>query len=145
MYVCCANDFILYNRLLRRNNLNFLFSILIGVLAGIFCSMGFGGGTVLILYFVLFTGITQKNAQGINMLCFLPVAAASLFFHYRNKMINIKILPYILITGISGSITGAFISNLFIDSDMLRKVFAVFLLVIGVIELFSRKETVNVS
>ena len=102
--------------------------------------MGFGGGTVLILYFAIFTDITQKNAQGINMLSFLPVAAVSLIFHFKNKLVQTKILPYILITGVIGSITGALISSYLINSDSLRKIFAVFLLCIGVVELFSKEK-----
>ena len=47
---------------------------LFGVISGIITAMGMGGGTILILLLTLFAGINQHNAQGINLIFFIPTS-----------------------------------------------------------------------
>ena len=46
--------------------------------AAVLASMGMGGGSVLILWLTLVSGVGQREAQGLNLLFFLPVGALSL-------------------------------------------------------------------
>lgn len=97
--------------------------------------MGLGGGTVLLLYLSMFTQVPQQSAQAINLLLFLPAAAAALFIHRKNGLVKPKILKVCLPAGIGGGILGSLIGNR-MQSQALRKIFAVFLLVIGARELY---------
>ena len=43
-------------------------------LTGILASLGLGGGMILILYLTIFAGMAQFEAQGINLIFFIPIA-----------------------------------------------------------------------
>ena len=57
---------------------------------GIFASLGLGGGMILIIYLTLFAGVPQLQAQGLNLVFFIPIAAVSLYFHTKHKMVEWK-------------------------------------------------------
>lgn len=113
-------------------------NIIIGILSGITASMGLGGGFVLIIYLTAFTDTDQITAQGINLLFFIPIAIVSLIIHAKNKLIEWKILPMLIISGIVGVALGTFISNS-ISTELLRKLFASLLLFVGMREIFHKK------
>ena len=50
-----------------------------GFISGIISGMGIGGGVILIPLLAIFTSLGQHEAQGINLLYFLPSAACALF------------------------------------------------------------------
>ena len=109
-----------------------------GLLSGIISGMGIGGGTILIPAITFLSDITQKQAQSINLICFLPTAAAALFIHAKNKNIETKILKPLIVMGIVGAIAGSF-AALYIDNNILKKAFGFFLLFMAVREFFSKK------
>ncbi len=106
---------------------------------GIFASLGLGGGMILIIYMTVFAGFSQLEAQGINLLFFLPIAALSLIIHTKNKLVKWKkIIPSILcgtVTAIVGCLLAQHIGN-----DFLTKIFSVFIFITGIKELFSKSE-----
>ena len=53
-------------------------AILAGFGSAVLASMGMGGGSILILYLTLIAGVPQREAQGVNLLFFLPIGAAAL-------------------------------------------------------------------
>lgn len=52
--------------------------------------MGMGGGTLLIPALTLLMGIPQRQAQGVNMLSFLPAAAVALYIHKKREGWSLK-------------------------------------------------------
>ena len=119
-------------------------TFLIGVvsfLAGITASLGLGGGMILTLFLTLFAKMPQLAAQGINLLFFLPIAVASLVFHSKNHLVEWKKILPVLSTGIiSAIIFGLFAVK--INNEILKKAFGVFLVLMGIKELFTgRKKT----
>lgn len=128
---------------LRRNYRNgggkdaFIVSALIGFLTGVLASMGLGGGFVLVVWLTLFENVTQRAAQGINLLFFLPIALISLILHLKNNLVNKIIVKKLALGGLLGAIIGTYGSQL-IDNSLLRKLFALFLLAFGLRELFSK-------
>lgn len=108
--------------------------ILASFLSGALGSMGFGGGTVLIMYLTLLAGMEQKQAQGINLIFFLPCAFLSVLFYSKKGIINIKnIFPYILWGAV-----GTFIGYLLLDkipSHLLSKLFGALLILMGIKDL----------
>ena len=112
--------------------------IIVSILSGTAASLGLGGGFVLLIYLTCFAGVSQMQAQGINLLFFIPIAAAAVIMHKKNKLLDYKIIVPASLTGIVGSIGGAFIAKSF-DPALLSKIFAVFILFFGVKEIFHRK------
>lgn len=113
--------------------------LIIGFLSGIISGLGIGGGTILIPGLILFTTLTQHEAQGINLLVFIPTAIAALFIHFYNKNILYKTAIPIIITGLIGAFIGAMIA-VNINPNMLRKIFAVFLFIMGIYEFYYKKK-----
>ncbi|MFZ5351431.1 MAG: sulfite exporter TauE/SafE family protein [Bacillota bacterium] len=114
-----------------------MFVILIGFIAGIIGGMGIGGGTILIPSLVFFLGVKQQVAQSVNLIAFIPTSIAALYIHFRHKNIEKKYVIKLVVLGCIGAAAGAFIA-VNIDSVMLKKVFGVFLFVMGVYELTSK-------
>lgn len=110
---------------------------LIGFVSGILGGMGIGGGTVLIPGLVLVAGLNQHQAQGINLLFFLPVAVVSLIIHMKNKLINYKIMLLAVAAGVPAALGGACLASV-IQEGLLRKIFGVFLILAGFYEWFKK-------
>ena len=113
-----------------------LWQMIAGILAGIFSGMGFGGGAVLLLYLTLFAGVGQYQAQGTNLLFFIPAGILALFFHIRKKLVIWRFAIPAAIAGIFGSVLGFYLAEI-IGGNMLRKVFGVTILIAGVWQMFS--------
>ena len=111
--------------------------ILIGFLAGFAGGLGVGGGGILLLYLTAFTKTDQLSAQGINLIFFLPTAAAALFLHFKNGYIKLKTAIFSVLFGLPAVFFGFFIAES-IDKTLLRFCFALLLLIIGARELFRK-------
>ncbi|MDO4515981.1 MAG: sulfite exporter TauE/SafE family protein [Bacillota bacterium] len=117
--------------------MSWLIALLAGTVTGILSAFGIGGGSLLLIYLTAFAGVSQHAAQGINLLYFLPAAAAALPTHKKNGLLEKKsILPAIL-AGLVAAAATALLSNS-LDTRLLRKLFGLFLLYIGLRELFRR-------
>lgn len=103
-------------------------------LAGCAACMGLGGGMILMLWLTIFAGVPQLEAQGINLLFFLPVAVLSLVFHTKNQLVDWKRIPAAVLLGAAGAFGGVWLAN-YLGSEVLRKWFAAFLLLVGLKEL----------
>jgi hypothetical protein len=103
---------------------------LISFLAGVSASLGLGGGMFLIVYLTVFAGISQTEAQGINLIFFIPLSTAALWLHARNGLVEWKkILPAVL----SGALSAAFFSFAANNANPVwtRRFFGVFVLLAG--------------
>lgn len=107
-------------------------------LSAVCAALGLGGGTVLMLYLALFTPLPQTQAQGINLLVFLPVSLLSLWFHHKNGYLRWKTVGLCILAGLPGAAAGCLLSG-WLEVELLRKAFGVFLAVMGMRELL-RKE-----
>ena len=110
-----------------------LFTI-IGFFAGIIGGMGLGGGTILIPALVLLINIDPKLAQSINLLSSIPMTIFALSIHIKNKNVERSLVLPIAIWGIFGAILGSFTAN-YLPSQLLRKLFGIFLFIIGLSEI----------
>lgn len=107
----------------------------VSLLAGAAAAMGLGGGFVLLVYLTVFANLPQMEAQWINLIFFLPIGGLALFFHARNRLIEKHVILPAVLTGLAGAAGGAALAH-FLGNDMLTKVFAAFLALIGIKELF---------
>lgn len=111
----------------------------VGALSGVIASMGLGGGFVLLIWLTLHDGMHQRQAQGVNLLFFLPIALISVVMHLRSGLIDKRLVLAMIPGGVAGAVLGALASQM-VGNDILRKIYAVFLLFFGLRELF-RKST----
>ncbi len=110
-----------------------MINYIIGFFAGIIGGMGMGGGTILIPALILFTNIDPKIAQSVNLLSSIPMTIFALIIHIKNKKVEFSIIKSIAIFGVLGAICGSFLAN-YISSNILKKVFGIFLFIVGCIE-----------
>lgn len=115
-----------------------MIEFLLGLISGMVTGMGMGGGTLLIPGLVLFMNVNQKTAQGINLLYFMPSAVAALILHIKNRYIRTHLLIYLISGGLLGALLGSFLA-VYISNDFLKKIFAVFLIIMGVYEIFCKE------
>lgn len=118
--------------------------IVVGFFAGIISGMGIGGGALLIPALHIFANVEHKVAQCINLFYFIPTAAAALVIHIKKKNIEFKPLVPILIFGAVGAVIGGMLA-MRLNSDILRKMFGAFLLILAVKEFYSAKKTQNIN
>lgn len=107
----------------------------VSLLSGVAASMGLGGGFILLVYLTVFADMPQMEAQWINLIFFLPIGGLALFFHIKNRLIEKKVVLPAVLAGLVGAAGGAALAH-FLGNEILTKIFAVFLAVIGVKELF---------
>ena len=115
---------------------------LIGLLSGIVSGMGIGGGTVLIPSLIFFAGVSQHTAQSINLTSFIPTALVALLVHWKNKHVRFKMAFQLILAGAAGAVAGSWLASS-LASILLRKLFGIFLLIMGIYELF-RKSKKNI-
>lgn len=107
---------------------------LVGIATGVLSGFGVGGGSILLIYLIAFADIPQQEAQGINLIYFLPAALAALPSHFKNGYVEKPVAFYAILGGLLCSALAAVLSNR-MDVSILRKLFGVFLLIIGIWEL----------
>ena len=117
--------------------MNFILTSAVGFAAGILASMGMGGGFVLVVYLAIFTDLAQKGALGINLLFFIPITVLAVYMHIKNKLIDIKTAIVCSVIGIPAVVAGFYLAQS-TDNGWLRKGFAVFIIIAGLKDLFSK-------
>lgn len=118
---------------------SFIWRFLIGAATGVLSAWGVGGGTLLLLCLTLFLGVDQVEAQGINLLYFLPTAGVSLVFHRKNGYLDTNVLRAAAPLGTLCALAAALVSTS-VDVALLRKPFGMFLLYAGVSMLLQREK-----
>ncbi len=117
-------------------------NIAAGFVSGILSGFGIGGGSLLMLWLTMVAGLSQKGAQGINLLYFLPTALSAILVHHKRGMIRWQaVWPAVL----GGCLVAAGAAGLamWLDMRLLRRLFGGFLLIVGFLELrrsFPRRE-----
>ncbi|MUG94678.1 TSUP family transporter [Scytonema sp. UIC 10036] len=115
--------------------------LLIGFAAGVAGGMfGIGGGAIMVPAMVLLLGLEQKFATGTSIAAqILPIGILAALVYYRNGNLNIKYSVFIALGLIIGNFLGALFANQpYISSETMKKLYGIFLLIIGVRYLFAR-------
>lgn len=90
--------------------------------------LGIGGGVILVPMMMYFFKVPIQQAVGTSLAVIIPTALVGAWKHYNLNHLNLK-LAIILATGaVIGSYIGALSVNA-VSPDILRKVFAVLLLI----------------
>lgn len=117
-------------------------SILAGLFSGVVSGMGIGGGAILIPVLTILLGVNQHTAQCANLYYFIPTAIAALVIHIKNKSVDFKVVWPIVCFGLLGAAGGSLIA-VYVSTASLKKLFAVFLFVMGMQQFFGGKKQKN--
>lgn len=112
--------------------------IVIGLSGGLLGGMGMGGGTVLIPLLTIFTEVGQKASQAINLISFIPMASVALYLHFKNGLVKKKGILYIIIPACIFAIGGSVLC-IFIQADILKRIFGGFLIALSFLQFFADK------
>ncbi|HEY9697966.1 MAG TPA: TSUP family transporter [Trichocoleus sp.] len=108
--------------------------LIVGLVAGIAGGMfGIGGGAIMVPAMVLLMGMDQKFATGTSLAAqVLPIGLLGATVYYRNGNLNIRDALLIAVGLLFGNLIGAlFVNQPFISSALMKKLYGIFLLVIG--------------
>ncbi len=114
-----------------------MIAVLIGLVSGVISGMGIGGGTILIPALAIFLNVAQHEAQGVNLLYFIPTAVVSLWVHIKNKSVNFSIAVPVIASGVFGAVGGALLAGV-LEAGLLRRAFGIFLFAMGLYEIFKK-------
>ena len=65
-----------------------VWSVVAGVVGGIVAGMGMGGGTLIIPILTIFLNFNQIDAQGINLIAFLPMSLVAIIINAKNHLVD---------------------------------------------------------
>lgn len=112
-------------------------AFLAGAAAGVLSGCGVGGGTLLLIYLTAFAGVGQIEAQGVNLVYFLPCSAAALYSHVKNGQVERAAFLPAAVAGCLCTLPAAWLATV-LEAAALRRAFGAFLIFIGLRELFRR-------
>jgi uncharacterized membrane protein YfcA len=109
--------------------------LFIGVVAGIAGGMfGIGGGAIMVPMLTLWIGLQQKMATGTSLAAqVLPVALLGAIVFYKEGNLNMKAAGLMAAGLVLGNLIGAlFINQPFITDAAMKKMYGIFMIVLGV-------------
>jgi uncharacterized membrane protein YfcA len=110
------------------------FLILLGLCAGVLSgALGLGSGIILVPTLGLLFGYGQKSAQGMALAVMVPMTLVGALRYWRNPEIDMNV--YVILLVVCGALVGSLIGAELaarLPSHVLRKVFAVCLVVVAV-------------
>ena len=110
--------------------------VLDGFLVGVVTGMvGAGGGFLVVPALVFFGGLQMTEAIGTSLLVISTKCAAGYLGHAQHVQIDLKLTVLVSFSAVLGSLVGGFGAER-IPQAALRKAFAVFVLLIGTLQLF---------
>lgn len=117
-------------------------AILVGTVLGFFSGLGVGGGSLLVLWLTLVLDFDPGTARMLNLLFFLPSAAVSCLFRWKQGRLSLKkLLPAVM----AGCLSAILFSHIGQEMDMewMKKLFGILLLITGIRELLYRPKQAN--
>lgn len=112
----------------------------LGLVAGFMSSLiGIGGGIIIVPTLVFLLGMNQKMAQGTSLaMLAMPVAFIGAYNYYKEGYANWKVALLLAVTFVIGGYLGSK-TVLNIDMSVVKKIFAIFMIVIAIKYLFFEK------
>lgn len=115
---------------------------IVGILSGICAALGIGGGFVLLLYLTAIASANQLEAQLMNLIFFIPIGVIALILHIKHKLVEKKIAVPTAISGCIGAVGGVILAT-YLEPDLISKLFAVFILIVGFFQVFGGSKKKN--
>ncbi|MCB1060281.1 MAG: sulfite exporter TauE/SafE family protein [Calditrichaeota bacterium] len=113
--------------------------LILGLAAGVLSGLvGIGGGILIVPALVFIFGLTQQQAQGTTLALMVPpIGILAAWTYYKQGFVDLKIAGLICAGFVLGGLLGARFA-VGMTSATLQKVFAVFLIIVGVKMLFGK-------
>lgn len=111
--------------------MDIIFRIIAGLVGGTVGGMGMGGGTLLIPILTIFLAFSQLQAQGVNLIAFIPMSVVAIIMHTKNHLIKFKDTWLLALIGAGTSFLSALIATN-LNNTILKKLFAIFLIGLGI-------------
>src|SRR3989338_10733312 len=109
-----------------------ILTVVISFLAGIFSGLlGIGGGLILVPLFHYLLKMDMHLAVGTSLAIIVPTALVGTFRHASGNFIDWRVFIFSVVFAIIGGFIGAGVS-MHLDVTLLKKIFAVFLILIAV-------------
>ena len=120
--------------------MKWIFYAFVGACGGVIGGMGMGGGTLLIPALTLFLGFSQKQAQAVNLVSFLPMAVVALVIHAKKGRVRFLEAAFFLPLGLLFGVGGALIMRA-VSGKALKKMFGGFLILLAAFSVIRRLKT----
>ena len=116
------------------SSLVILLGLFIGTISG---SLGVGSAIILIPALTVFMHFPQKTAQGISLLVMVPMTLTAAIRYYQSTGTSHTwpVIILLMIGAVAGALIGSSIAFA-ISADILRKFFAVFIVIVGIYMFF---------
>lgn len=114
-------------------------ALIVGTVLGFLTGLGVGGGSLLILWLTLVLGLPPQTARGINLLFFLPSAAISCWFRWKQGAVRPKAILPAIVSGCAAAAVFSFLAA-GLDRAILEKLFGILLIATGIRELCYRSK-----
>ena len=116
--------------------------LLIGIAAGVLSGVvGIGGGIIIVPALIYFLGFSQRMAQGTSLaILLLPIGLLGVMQFYKAGYVDVRVTLIIAVAFFIGSYFGSRIA-LTVPQDILKKIFAVLLILVAVKMLLPAKKT----
>ncbi len=107
----------------------------VGFAVALLSGLGIGGGGLLVIWLVLFAGVEQIEAQGINLVWFIFSSVAAMIVHLIKRKLNFKLIFFLAAIGSIGAVVGSFMARS-VDPAVIKKCFGLLLTLSGIWTLF---------
>lgn len=113
--------------------------IFTGLLAGLLSGLiGIGGGTIIVPILVIFSGLSQKMAQGTTLALLVPpIGILAAWAYYKEGYVDFPIAGLICVGFIFGGLIGAKFANS-LSNQTLERIFGIALLIIAIKMIFAK-------
>ena len=117
--------------------LSILLLLLLGLCAGYIGGLaGVGGGIILVPSLVFILGFSQHLAQGTSLaIMFPPIGILAAWQYYEEGQVDIRVALVVIAGYLIGNYLGGKLATN-VSDDTLRKIFAVFMLIVSIKMLF---------
>lgn len=112
-------------------------AIIVGTLLGFLAGLGTGGGSLLILWLTMVFGMDTQVARSINLLFYIPSALIACLFRIKQGDFSLRKVAPAIISGCIAAGAFSWVST-HLDVEMLKKLFGILLIGIGIKELLYR-------
>ncbi len=116
----------------------FLIGLVTGVISGLF---GIGGGLIMVPILTLVMGMGQKAAQGISLAVIVPVSISGALIHQGHGNVRWNIAFWLAVGGVLGGLAGAHVAVVKIPDAVLKGMFGLLMLVMGMLMFRHAKPT----
>ncbi len=113
--------------------------IILGIFAGILSGIiGIGGGIIIVPALIYIFKLPQQLAQGTTLALLVPpIGILAAWTYYKQGFVDLKVAGLIVVGFFVGGLIGAIYATS-LNTDLLRKIFAIILILIG-IKMFLQK------